>query len=152
MRNLISIKNSALYQIEIGSGQNSVIVSFLGVTTTINYLEIYKGDEFYSNVECTTGGGVATAEIPIEIFTGSNIHFRLIGDNVPAQFYHVVYDTSKELALLPNNYVMASNNVPGMFVLNDAAFGSYAVLSLFTYGELEAYTYDELRGGKVAEN
>lgn len=149
MRNIVFIKNELLYQIEIGSGQDSVVISMIGVSASDCYVEIYKGDEFYTCITCTIGGGVATAEIPIDIFTGSNIHFRFMCDGTPTQFYHIITDVSKDLMLTMKNYVVAANDAMGAVVLNNNAFGSYAYLSLATYGELEVYTYDDLGGGAV---
>ena len=152
LRSLIWIKGGALYEIDMSNGGNRVIVSFAGMTGTEYSLEVYRGCEHYADIDCSVGGGTATAEIPIDAFDGSNIHFRIVGSGTISQFYHIVYDVEKEFGFIPANFVVLTNSGTGMYTLNQSAFGAYAYLSMFTYGELEKYTYNGLRGGEVAEN
>lgn len=147
MKNYIMIKDGTIYQTGISQGSDEVYVFFADVTTMTNKVEVFKGDEYHSVVDCITTGGTALAKLPDEIYTGSLVHFRLLGDGIPGKFYHIVINPEKDLMLSPESFVVLSN-LREVAIANELS-GLYGMMALLTHGELSDYTNDQIGGGQI---
>ena len=147
MKNYVLIKGGVVYQTGISQGDDEVYVLFADVTTETNKVEVLKGDEYHSIVNCTTTGGTALAKLPDGIYTGSRIHFRLIGDGTPGKYYHIVVNPEKDLMLSPESFVVLSN-LRDVAVANELS-GLYGMMAMLTHEELGVYTNDQIGGGQI---
>lgn len=152
MRNIIYINAATgFYKIEKEAGENCMIVQFDAVTGENITIELYKGNQYYKNLACRVLGGSAAATFPQNIFTGNNLHFRIVQDGTPGPFFHLVFDTNKNFDFNPLNFVVFSNTKrakTGQFIAGTNR-NTYDSLHPFTQDQLEAFNYKTLKGGQL---
>lgn len=149
MKNVINIKNDAFYTITNETGADAVIVQFLDVSEAES-LEVYQGNEFYSNAACRQTGGQVSATLPQEIFTGNNVHFRLVTSSGYSPFFHIVYEPNNAFIIKQYNYVVCGNkNIGGISTGIYGNYNTYDDLAAFLNNDLNNRTYGELRGGSL---
>ena len=141
MKNTIFVYPTGHTKVVTENGDNSIVIRFEKASPDAT-IELLKGNEWYSELRCRHINGKASATVPKETLTGSNLHFRLKAEGKYSEYFHVVYDKSKPLTLANVNRVVFENiagNNPSQ------SYNTYNDLSAFTNGELSAYTYTELR-------
>ena len=141
MKNTIIIFPTGNTKVVTENGDNSIVIRFEKASPDAT-IELLKGNEWFSELRCRHINGKASATVPKETLTGSNLHFRLKDKGKYSEYFHVVYDKSKPLTLANVNRVVFENiagNNPSQ------SYNTYNDLSAFTNGELSAYTYNELR-------
>lgn len=147
MKNYVLIKNGVIYQTGLSEGADEVIVMFAGVESSTCTLEVYKGNEYLTSLDCAVSGGTALVVLPTGTYAGSRVHFRLNDGGTFGEFYHIVVDPETGLILTTENFVVlgAKRNTP---VVNDLT-ARYVYLNLFTHGYLGDYTNDQIGGGVI---
>jgi len=150
MKNIININAaSGSYSVTKESGADAVLVSFKNVTGTENQVELYQGNEYNSTLACRNLEGNAEATLPAEVFTGNNLHFRMIQDGTPGQFYHIIFDPKKAFTFDSLSAVIYSNTKGVGYVITGTGLNTYADLEPFTQEYLDAHNYGTLRGGQL---
>lgn len=144
MKNKITILPTGRTKVETEKGSNSIILEFENADSDAT-IELYRGNEFFSELNCRHLSGKASATLPAEALTGSNLHFRLKKKEGFSDFFHVVYDNGKplSLALLSEENRVVFGNLGEENPVE--AVNTYGDLKAFTNGQLSAYTYKELR-------
>lgn len=150
MKNIINIDAaSGIYSVTKESGADAVIILYKNITVNDNQLEIYHGNRYHGTIGCRYLNQTAQATLPSEIFTGHNIHFRLITKGIPGEFYHIIYKPDNSFVFEALNEVIYSNEKGSGYLIQDIDFNKYEDLQPFTQDQLEAYDYKTLRGGKL---
>lgn len=150
MRNNITISEDYIAGITQESGANSTIVTFLNISSTNTQLELYMGNEFYGMLACRNANGNVSATLPAEVFTGNNIHFRLIINDVPNQFFHIIYDPENDYIFKQYNDVVCGNkNFAGTSSSTGSNYNTYDDLAEFENSYLRNNSYSELRSKKL---
>lgn len=145
MKNVISIRNNAFYTITNESGANAVIVQFMDITDAIG-VEVYQGNEFFGIIAVRILDGNTTATLPSEVFTGNNVHFRLVRTSDFSQFYHVVYDPNYDFTLKQYDQVVCGNlKINGVSTVIGGSYNTYDNLADFKNEFLRNYNYGDLR-------
>lgn len=144
MKNTIYIYPTGHTKVVTENGDNSIIIRFEKASPDAT-IELLKGNEWYSELKCRHINGKASATVPKETLTGSNLHFRLKDENGFSEYFHIVYDKKKPLSLLTLGTVnrVIFGNIAGINPSQN--YNTYKDLSAFTNDELSAYTYKELR-------
>lgn len=141
MKNTIFVYPTGHTKVVTENGDNSIVIRFEKASPDAT-IELLKGNEWFSELRCRHINGKASATLPKETLTGSNLHFRLKDEGKYSEYFHVVYDKSKSLTLANVNRVVFGNIAGNNPSQN---YNTYNDLSAFTNGELSAYTYNELR-------
>lgn len=145
MKNVISIRNNAFYTITNESGANAVIVQFMDITNAI-CIEVYKGNEFFGVIPVRILDGNTAATLPSEVFTGNNVHFRLVKTLGFSQFYHIVYDPNYDFTLKQYDQVVCGNlKINGVSTVVGGSYNTYDDLAVFKNLYLRNYNYGDLR-------
>lgn len=150
MKNIININTTTgAYNVKQESGADAVVVSFKNITGSTNQVELYQGNEYKTNLPCRTLNGSAETTLPAEVFTGNNLHFRLIQDGTPGPFYHIVYEPKNSFIFEAKNSVIYSNKDMQGYTIAGSNLNTYGDLEPYTQDDLEAYNYGTLRGGTL---
>lgn len=152
MRNVINLDAGAGFiNIEKKAGANTIIIIYKNISGQNIYIELYRGNKFYINLACRITENEAAATISNEIFNGNNLHFRIIQDGVPGQFFHIVCDPNKIFNFNNFNLVVFSNMKKiqdGYFIIG-SEYNKYNDLNKFTQEQLENFTFKTLREGQL---
>lgn len=150
MKNIINIDAaSGLYSVTKESGSDAVVVSYKNIIGNDNQVELYHGNKFKTILPCRCLEDTAETTLPQEVFTGNNLHFRLIHNGTPGPFYHIIFNTDNSFIFEALNEVVYSNEKGTGYLLTDIGLNKYKDLEPFTQEALEAYSYGTLRGGKL---
>lgn len=151
MRNVINIDAAAGFiNIEKMAGANTIIIIYKNISGQNINIELYKENQYYKNLACRVSETEAAATMPDEIFKGNNLHFRIIQDGVPGQFYHIVFDPKKAYNFNPLNFVVFSNTkgTTGQFI-SGSENNKYMDLHPFTQDQLANFNYKTLKEGQL---
>lgn len=150
MKNIININTtSGVYNVTQESGADAVVVSFKNITGSTNQVELYQGNQYNSTLACRTLSGTAEATLPAEVFTGNNLHFRILQDGTPGPFYHIVYEPENSFTFEAKNSVVYSNTDMKAYTIAGTNLNTYGDLEPYSQDDLEAYDYGTLRGGTL---
>ena len=151
MINNINIDAAAGFiNIEKEIGSDTIILNFKNITGNKQKVELYVGDNFYKILACRVSGSDAAATMPHEVFNGSILHFRLIQNETPGPFFHIVFDKNQEYNFNPLNFVVFSNTkgTTGQFITG-SNYNKYLDLHPFTQDQLANFNYKTLREGQL---
>lgn len=150
MKNIININEaSGSYNVAKENGADAVLISFKNTTGTDHEIEVYKGNEFFKMVACREIEGNTEATMPHEIFTGNNIHFRLIQDGTPGHFFHVIFEPKKAFVFDPETAVIFSNTKGMAQLISGLDLNTYDKLGKYKNQFLESFNFGYLRGGAL---
>lgn len=152
MRNVINLDaGTGFINIEKEAGSDTIIIIYKNISSQNIYIELYRGNKFYINLACRITENEAAATMSNEIFNGNNLHFRIVQDGVPGQFFHIVFDPNKIFNFNNFNLVVFSNTKKiqdGYFIIG-SQYNKYNDLNKFTQEQLENFTFKTLREGQL---
>lgn len=148
MKNIINIKNNALFNIINTLGADAAIINFLGITNA-TAVEVYRGNEFFALLPLRILDEQSSTTISDDLLTGNNIHFRLVFENSYSDFYHIAYNKSENFILSIYDRVVCGNlkkNSQGGLI---DGLNTYDELNKFKNEFLHNFNYGELRSKKL---
>ena len=154
MRNIINIDAAAGFifiNITKEAGTDTTILKFKNISGNVQMVELYKGNKFYNNLPCRVLNGEAATTLPNNVFTGSNLHFRLMQDGTPGPFFHIIFKPELPYIFNTANNVVFSNaiNKTTAQIITGVGLNTYNDLHPYTQDELEAFNYNTLKGGQL---